>query len=174
MNKNQIIKMPEYFERYINYVPESDIIDALQKYDIEYLLEEKSTLKQIGHQVYAPGKWTIRDILQHVIDTERIFSYRALRIGRNDKTILPGFDENLFASNAHGASRKLDDLLYEFDVVRKSTIALYQSFSQEDLQREGFIFKSDISVLALGFTIAGHVVHHMNVIRERYYPLIQL
>ena len=101
MNKNQINKMPEYFERYINYVPESDIIDALQKYDIEYLLEEKSTLKQIGHQVYAPGKWTIRDILQHVIDTERIFSYRALRIGRNDKTMLPGFDENFFASNEH-------------------------------------------------------------------------
>ena len=146
----------------------------MQKYDIEYLLEGKSTLKQIGHQVYAPGKWTIRDILQHVIDTERIFSYRALRIGRNDRTMLPGFDENLFASNAHGSSRKLDDLLYEFDVVRKSTIALYQSFSQEDLQREGFIFQSDISVLALGFTIAGHVVHHMSVIRERYYPLIQL
>ncbi len=174
MNKDQINKIPEYFERYINYVQESDILDALQKYDIEYLLQEKSTLKLIGHQVYAPGKWTIRDILQHVIDTERIFSYRALRIARNDKTLLPGFDENLFANNAHGALRKLDDLLYEFDMVRKSTIALYSSFSEEDLQREGFIFQSDISVLAIGFTISGHVIHHMNVISERYYPLIQL
>lgn len=97
-----------------------------------------------------------------------------MRIARNDKTLLPGFDENLFANNAHGALRKLDDLLYEFDMVRKSTIALYSSFSEEDLQREGFIFQSDISVLAIGFTISGHVIHHMNVISERYYPLIQL
>jgi uncharacterized damage-inducible protein DinB len=174
MNKNQINTMPTYFERYINFVPESDILEALHTYDIEYLLQEKSTLKQIGHQVYAPGKWTIRDIFQHIIDTERIFSYRALRIARNDKTVLPGFDENLFASNAHGSSRKLDELLEEFDVVRKSTIALFHSFSDEDLQREGFIFQSDISVLAIGFTITGHVIHHMNVIKERYYPLIQL
>jgi uncharacterized damage-inducible protein DinB len=174
MNKNQINTLPEYFERYINHVPELDIIDALQKYDIEYLLQEKNTLKQIGHQVYAPGKWTIRDIFQHIIDTERIFAYRALRIARNDKTVLPGFDENLFAMNAHGSARKLDELLEEFDVVRKSTIALFHSFSDEDLQREGFIFQSDISVLAIGFTITGHAIHHMNVMKERYYPLIQL
>lgn len=174
MNKSQIKKMPEYFDRYINYVSFSDVMDALQEYDIEYLLKEKRALEQIGHLVYAPGKWTIRDILQHVIDTERIFSYRALRIARNDKTALPGFDENLFAFNARGASRKLDDLLIEFDVVRKSTISLFHSFSEEELLREGYIFQSDISVLAIGFTITGHVIHHMNVISERYYPLIQL
>jgi len=174
MNKDQINKMPEYFERYIQYVPESDVLEALEKFGAEYLLQEKDALNQIGHQVYASGKWTIRDIIQHIIDTERVFSYRALRIARNDKTLLPGFDENLFASQAHGASRKLDDLLHEFDVVRKSTLALYHSFRREDMLRESYIFKSDISVLAIGFTITGHVIHHMNVIKERYYPLIQL
>jgi hypothetical protein len=174
MQKNQINKLPEYFDRYIGYVPDIDINEALLQFGTEYLMQEKSMLSQIGHHVYAPGKWTIRDIIQHIIDTERIFSYRALRIGRNDKTVLAGFDENIYASNAHAAGRKLDDLLSEFDVVRQSTIALFNSFSDADKLREGFIFKSDISVLALGYTITGHVIHHMNVIKEKYYPLTKI
>lgn len=174
MKKDQITKLPEYFDRYIGYVPDINLSDALNQFGIEYLMQEKAMLKQIGHLVYTPGKWTIRDILQHIIDTERIFAYRALRIGRNDKTVLPGFDENVYADNAHAAGRKLDDLLSEFDVVRQSTIALFNSFNSDDTLREGFIFKSDISVLALGFTITGHVIHHVNVIKEKYYPLINL
>lgn len=174
MHKSQINKLPEYFERYIEYVPDMELMEALNLFGPAYLMQEKNMLEQIGHHVYAPGKWTIRDIIQHIIDTERIFAYRALRIGRNDKTVLAGFDENVYASNAHAAGRKLNDLLSEFDIVRQSTIALYKSFTDEDRLREGFIFKSDISVLALGYTITGHVIHHMNVIKEKYYPLINI
>ncbi|MBK8517432.1 MAG: DinB family protein [Saprospiraceae bacterium] len=174
MKKKQINKQPAYFDRYIEYVPDIDLNDALLQYGFDYLLPEKEKLGQLGHDVYSPGKWTIRDILQHIIDTERIFSYRALRIARNDKTPLPGFDENQYAYVAHASGRKLDDLFDEFDMVRKSTIFLFDSLSEQDLLREGFINKSDISVLALGFTITGHCIHHMNVIKERYYPLIGL
>ena len=109
-----------------------------------------------------------------MIDKERIFSYRALRIPRYDQTPLAGFDENEYVKNAHASGRKLNDLIEEFDIVRQSTTLLYKSFNEEDLIREGYIFKSNISVLALGFKIAGHVMHHMNVIKERYYPLINL
>jgi uncharacterized damage-inducible protein DinB len=172
MNKNKINNLPAYFDRYIGYVPDIDLSVALDEYGTSYIMAEKELLSQIGHKVYAPGKWTIRDILQHIIDTERIFAYRALRIGRQDTTILPGFDENLYAANAHASGRKLEDLLSEFDLVRQTTIALFNSFTDEDKLREGFIHKSDISVLALGFTITGHVIHHVNVIKERYYPLI--
>lgn len=174
MFKQQINLLPEYFDRYISCVPDIDLTDALSIYGYEMINAEKRTLSQIGHNVYAPGKWTIRDILQHLIDTERIFSYRALRIARYDQTPLAGFDENEYVKNAHASGRKLNDLIEEFDIVRQSTTLLYKSFNEEDLIREGYIFKSNISVLALGFTIAGHVMHHMNVIKERYYPLINL
>lgn len=174
MYKQQINNTPEYFDRYIACVPDIDLTDALSIYGSEMIHAEKKALSQIGHHVYAPGKWTIRDILQHIIDTERIFAYRALRIARNDQTALPGFDENMFVKNAHASGRKLNDLITEFDIVRQSTILLFNSFNDEDMMREGFIFKSNISVLALGFTIAGHCIHHMSVMKERYYPLLSI
>jgi hypothetical protein len=174
MYKQQINNKPEYFDSYIAKVPDIDLMDALSIFSAEMIHAEKRELSQIGHQVYAPGKWTIRDILQHMIDTERIFAYRALRIARNDQTPLPGFDENMFVKNAHASGRKLNDLITEFDIIRQSTILMFNSFNDEDLMREGFIFKSNISVLALGFTIAGHGIHHMNVMKERYYPLLSI
>jgi hypothetical protein len=172
MNKSKIPVQPQYFDRYIDYVPDLDIITALEKFGAPYLNLEITMLGQIGHKVYAMDKWTIRDILQHVIDTERIFAYRALRIARNDKTLLPGFDENIFAAHAHASTRKLEDIVLEFDAVRHATTALFKSFNNDDLMREGFVFRSDISVLAIGYVIAGHLIHHLNVIRDRYYPLI--
>lgn len=174
MYKQQINNRPEYFDSYIAKVPDIDLMDALSIFGAEMIHAEKRELSQIGHQVYAPGKWTIRDILQHIIDTERIFAYRALRIARNDQTPLPGFDENMFVKNAHASNRKLNELITEFDIIRQSTILMFNSFNDEDLIREGFIFKSNISVLALGFTIAGHCIHHMNVMKERYYPLLSI
>jgi hypothetical protein len=172
MKKHEIKILPEYFEKYIQYVPDIDLDSALQQFGGHYLMKERDNLNQLGHRVYSPGKWTVHDIIQHITDTERIFSYRALRIARHDKTTLPGFDENLFASNAHASSRDLDDLLDEFDLVRRSTIKLFNSFSEADMHNEGFIFKSNISVIALGFTITGHVMHHLNILSERYYPLL--
>ena len=117
---------------------------------------------------YAEGKWTIKQILQHLIDTERVFNYRALRFSRNDKTELQGFDQDDFDSTADANKRELQDLLYELYVLRISTIAMYQSFSDEMLTRIGIASENPMSVRALGYLTAGHSDHHMRVFQERY------
>lgn len=117
---------------------------------------------------YAEGKWTIKDILQHLIDTERIFCYRALRIARNDKTELPGFDENDYAVEASGSRRSIQSLLTELAVVRQSTLSLYTTFSSEELMRVGTASGNPVSTRALGFMIIGHQNHHQNIFQERY------
>ena len=117
---------------------------------------------------YAEGKWTIKDIIQHLIDTERIFSYRALRFARNDKTELPGFDETQYGLVANGSERKLQEMLTELALVRQSTIMLFKSFSNEDLLKTGIASGNSASVRALGFIIIGHQNHHIKVFKERY------
>lgn len=117
---------------------------------------------------YAEGKWTIKEIIQHIIDTERIFAYRALRISRNDITPLPGFDENDYASNTNANERHLQSLLTELSIVRQSTLALFKSFSEEQLKRIGIASNNEISVRAIGFIIIGHQKHHQKVYKERY------
>eukprot|EP01137_Pigoraptor_chileana_P007833 Opistho-2@3622 len=117
---------------------------------------------------YAEGKWTIKDILQHIIDAERIFAYRALRFARNDKTELPGFEENSYADQANGNKRSIQVLLTELAVVRQSTLSLFKSFSQEELLRSGIASNNPMSVRALGFVIIGHQNHHQRIFKERY------
>ncbi|HTG64802.1 MAG TPA: DinB family protein [Flavobacterium sp.] len=117
---------------------------------------------------YAEGKWTIKEIIQHIIDTERVFAYRALRISRNDKTPLPGFDENTFALNTNANDRHLQSLLTELSIVRQSTLALFKSFSEEQLRRIGIASNNELSVRAIGFIIIGHQKHHQKVFKERY------
>jgi hypothetical protein len=172
MNKSAIAHMPQYFDRYIALADDVPIVQALEQYGAAYLEQEKDKLVALGDSVYAPGKWTVKDILQHMIDTERIFAYRALRIGRSDKTPLPGFEEDFYASHTTAAKRSVDELLEEYAVVRQATILLFRSFSDQMLQNEGTSSGTAISALAIGFTIAGHVIHHVNVLRERYYPLL--
>ena len=117
---------------------------------------------------YAEGKWTIKDIIQHVIDAERIFAYRALRFSRNDATALPGFDENSYVDSTKADQRKLQDLLTELSLVRHANIALFKSFTPEDLLKTGIASGYAASVRALGFMIIGHQNHHMKIFKERY------
>jgi hypothetical protein len=117
---------------------------------------------------YAEGKWTIKEIIQHIIDTERIFAYRALRISRNDQTPLPGFDENDFANNTAAQTRGLQDLLTEFSAVRHSNLLLFKSFSDEQLLQVGIASEHSISVRAIGFILIGHQKYHQKVFEERY------
>lgn len=117
---------------------------------------------------YAEGKWTIKDIIQHVIDSERIFAYRALRFARNDSTELPGFDENHYAATVNADGRHLKDLLTELSSVRHATLLLFSSFTNEELLRKGMASGYMLSVRALGFCIIGHQNHHMKIFRERY------
>jgi uncharacterized damage-inducible protein DinB len=117
---------------------------------------------------YAEGKWTIKDILLHLIDAERIFAYRALRFARNDETDLPGFEENSYVDEANANKRSIQDLLTELLVVRQSTLTLFKSFSEEQLLRKGIASNNQASVRALGFIIVGHQNHHQRVFEELY------
>jgi hypothetical protein len=172
MKKSEIKVMPDYFDRYIHLVDDIDVITALEKYGIKSLEIERKNLELIGNKVYEANKWTIKDILQHIIDNERIFCYRALRFARNDQTKLPGIDENKHAANTTANTRSLNELMEEFNNTRQSSICLFKSFNEEMLLREGTAFNKQISVIALGFMLSGHFIHHLNVIKEKYYPLI--
>ncbi len=172
MKKSSIIVLPEFYDRYITQTDDADLHDSLVKYGVNLLSQYKDKLNALDNKVYSEGKWTVRDIIQHLIDCERIFQYRALRIARNDKTALPGFDENDYVPEAKAGIRSIDDLLNEFDSVRNSGIILFDSFDDNMLLRIGTCSGREISVLAIGFTIAGHTLHHLNVIKEKYFPLI--
>jgi hypothetical protein len=172
MKKSDIQEMPPFFDRYIHQVEEQDLFESFQK-SLQVLENINiGKLQGIGHKVYAPGKWTVHDILQHIIDNERIQTYRALRFARKDSTELPGYEENDFAANAMASYRNIEDIMDELRVLRTSTIQLFRSFSPSAMQSSGICFHIKISVLALGFMIVGHQVHHLKVIREKYEPLI--
>ena len=172
MKRSQVNPMPPFFDRYINLVEDIDIKEALGKYNtIETLLDRKE-LEKLGDKIYAPGKWTMKEITQHMIDNERVQAYRALRIARNDKTPLPGYDENLFAANVNLSGRNLDELLEEFTIVRRSNIILFKNFDEEVQQRTGVCNNVNVSVLALGFVLVGHQIHHANIVRDKYFPLM--
>lgn len=129
---------------------------------IRSLPQEKLTCR------YAEGKWTIKEILAHLIDDERIYAYRALRFARNDQTKLPGFEQDDYAIESRANERSLDDLLAEFAVVRKSTIALFNSFPDDVLTRSGEASGNVMSVRAIAYHLAGHELRHVNIIKERY------
>lgn len=173
MKKSDINQPPCYFDRYIDYVADIEIVDALRESLAEIDSLDLAELSEIGDAVYAAEKWTIRNIFQHLIDVERILSYRALRIARNDQTPLPGFDEDVLARNAGAEQRSLDGLILELKVARRSTSLLFASLDDESLQRRLSIEGKEMSALAFGFTIAGHQKHHLKIIAEKYLPLIE-
>ena len=159
---------PSFYKNYVDGVKTDNIIKELrdQVIDIQALISEIPEDKE--DYAYAAGKWTIKEIIQHIIDTERIFAYRALRISRNDQTSLPGFDENDFANNTAANERGLQDLLTEFSAVRHSNLLLFKSFSEEQLLRIGIASDHPISVRAIGFMLIGHQKQHQKVFEERY------
>lgn len=174
MKRSEISPMPQFFDRYINLVEDIDIVEALEKYSsIETLLDVKK-LEDLGDKIYAPGKWTVKQVIQHMTDNERVQAYRALRISRNDQTPLPGYDENLFANNVNPSGRSLSDLLDEFAIVRKSNIILFKNIDEEKQKRTGLCNNVVIPVLALGFVLVGHQLHHARIISEKYFPLLQV
>lgn len=172
MKRSEIKISPTRLGTYIGKVEDIELMDALENYGKPYFLAESEKLKQLGDKIYAPGKWTVKDIIQHLIDTERIFAYRVLRFARNDKTLLPGFEQNDYAINAEATRRELNDLLEEYIAVRDTTIQLFKSFTNEMLIREGQTASGTITVAGIGFAIAGHTKHHMEVLKEKYYGLL--
>jgi hypothetical protein len=158
----------DFYQGYIGLVQEADVQKALKKNTarVKEILK-KIPAKKVNY-AYAENKWTIREMLQHIIDAERVFAYRALTFSRKDSAQLPSFDEKLWAEQAKGKSRKWKDLVEEFKAVRKSTELLFGSFDEEALLSAGIASNNPINVLALGFICAGHAAHHMNVIKDRY------
>jgi hypothetical protein len=173
MKKSDIKKMPEYFDRYINLTDDVTYLDALLISLKELESAPIDKLKALGDNTYAKDKWTIKDILQHCIDTERVFTYRITAISRGDKQKMLPYDEDTFAKNADANRRSVDELLEEILLIRKSTIMLYQSFTKDMLHQQGNGFNGvQYCPLALGFMLAGHQRWHFKVIEERYFPLL--
>ncbi|WP_291116072.1 DinB family protein [Flavobacterium sp. UBA6135] len=157
-----------YYKPYIEALGEVELRSGFQD-GIEFSVAFFTTIPIHKHEFrYAEGKWTIKDILQHLIDAERIFAYRALRIARNDTTPLPGFEENDYVETAHANRRSVNDLLEEFVIVRKGTMSLFSTFTDEQLSRMGIASDNPVSVRAIGFIILGHQKHHEKIIKERY------
>lgn len=170
MNLSQLNEN-EYNPHYKHYILELGNVNLFEilTTSSEELLE---TVKDLPEEKlvfrYDEGKWSIKELLQHLIDTERIMSYRALRFSRNDATELQGFDENWYVENSNGNDRNFNDLVEEFTCTRRASISLFKSFTQEMLTLSGTANESDVTVRALGFIIAGHQVHHLKIIKERY------
>jgi hypothetical protein len=171
IKKSEIGELPKFFDRYISITDDLDLIEGLHHYAPHNVFPSIEALAAIKDKIYAPGKWTIKDILQHCIDTERIMAYRALCFARFDENMMPGFDEGDYAKNTNLENRTVADLIEEFGIVRKSNIMMFEGFNKKMLLRKGTANHIRLSPLSLCFVIMGHGLHHANVIKERYLNL---
>ena len=160
---------PPYFERYVSLVQADSVTGAIQQHSADILQFFNSIPGEKIEYRYAEGKWSIKEMLQHIIDTERIFGYRALRIARHDQTPLPGFDEVSYAANSNAEVRTWESLLEEFAALRRSTDLLLANFTADQLQQSGTTNEHRNTANAISFMIFGHILHHINVIKERYF-----
>lgn len=157
-----------YYGNYIGLVPDGNVLEILSNQNevIANLLGEISEEKSIYR--YAENKWSIREVVGHIIDTERIFAYRALRISRNDKAVLAGFEQDDYVPNSNHNNILIKNLAEEFSLVRKANIKLFETFTDEMWLRTGTASGSTVSVRAAVYVIAGHPIHHINVLKEKY------
>jgi uncharacterized damage-inducible protein DinB len=160
------------FKKYIDVVPDGEPVAILESQLKEWQRLLAPLSEEAGNFRYAPGKWSVKEVLGHVIDAERIFSYRLLRIARGDKTPLPGFEQDDYIKTANSSSRRLTDLREEFEAVRRSSLALVSSLEDEALRRSGTSSGNPISARALVFIIAGHGRHHWQILGEKYLPAL--
>ena len=168
MPKADLSRVPQFYHSYISLVKEDDLMQAFKNNTSSVLTFLESIPEEKHDYRYAEEKWTIKDIVLHLTDAERIFSYRALRFARKDSTHLPGFNEVLFARNANADKRSWNDLQEEFKAVRKTTELLFNSFDTEQLEANGVSNDASIYVMGVGFICVGHCYHHKKIIKERY------
>jgi hypothetical protein len=157
-----------YYGRYVALVPESDAIVALERQMTESLALVRSIPESLAGHRYGPDKWTIKEVVGHVVDAERVFAYRALRFARNDRTPLPGFDENAYVPAGNFGHRLLADLIAEWDLLRLANMAFFRGLEPEAWDRRGLASDHPISVRALAYVIAGHGRHHVEILKTRY------
>jgi uncharacterized damage-inducible protein DinB len=157
-----------FYQPYIDILGDEELMNMLKDQEKNFPEFIKSIPKRQLHRRYAEGKWTVMEVLVHILDAERVFQYRALRFARKDETPLPGFDQDGFVPNSMADSRTVRDIIQEYRAIRKSTILLFSTFTEEMLLRTGTASGVQMSVGALGFICCGHQKHHRNILRERY------
>ena len=162
------LTLPTFYQRYVDQVENDQIVPALITNGNETLELIRSIPEKNGDYAYDTGKWTIKEVIAHMIDAERVFAYRALRFSRNDQTVLPGFEENDWALEANANNRRLYKIAEEFANLRASNVDLFGSFNDEMLLRKGTASGAEMSVEAIGFVIVGHELHHRKILLERY------
>lgn len=169
--KTSDLSASEYNPFYHNYIlsaGDNTLLSELERGKDELIsFIENVPDEKLGY-AYADGKWTLAELLVHVLDAERVFQYRALRFARNDETALAGFDQDIYVPQSNAGKRTKKDILEEYKTVRESTLSLFRSFSDEVLKRVGVASGSEMSTGAMGFVICGHQAHHLRIIKERY------
>jgi hypothetical protein len=157
-----------FYSSYVNLVPEEDLVSALHT-SIQELHDALETIPiEKADHAYAEGKWTVKELLQHIIDTERVFSYRAMAFARGEQQSLPGFDENAYAAHALVSHRHLNEMKEELMMLRRSVYLMYKGFAESSMTNRGLANNNPVTVLALGYIIIGHVRHHIHILQERY------
>ncbi|RZM28596.1 MAG: DinB family protein [Pedobacter sp.] len=166
MNRPSPNEYPQWAEHYISLV-EDDVLTVLERQGYEFP-DYINSLVEKADYAYAPEKWTLKQLFGHMVDTERVFSYRIMSFARGEQQALPGFDENAYVDNAHFADRSMFSLSEEFGLLRKSNMHLYKSLNDDELTHVGTASGRQISVKAILFVAAGHLIHHTQIIKERY------
>lgn len=158
----------EYFERYISQVPDGDVVETLARQGAHAVELFGGLTHEQSSATYAPGKWSVRKVVAHVCDAERVFTYRALRFARSDATPLPGFDQDAWEPYTYAEERAWSDVVDEFRALRTATVHLFRSFPAEAWRRQGVASGMVVSVRAIAWIAAGHELHHRRIFRERY------
>ncbi len=157
-----------FYKAYVEALGDVELLPMLRKQKENFPQFLASIPEDKLHDAYDEGKWTVAEVLMHILDSERVFQYRALRIGRGDITPLPGFDQNAYVPNSGASKRTVQDIIDEYIIIRTSTIALFERFTPEVLKQTGTASGTLVSLAALGFIICGHQKHHKKVLVERY------
>jgi uncharacterized damage-inducible protein DinB len=166
MNRPQANEYPAWGETYIKLV-DGDVLEILEKQTIDFS-DFINSLFEIADYAYAPGKWTIKELIGHIIDTERILVYRLTSFARGEKQALPSFDEDEYVAGAHFRDRSLQSFSKEFELLRQANLFLIRSLNEKDLAASGVASGRQITVRAIVYVIAGHIIHHTGMIKDRY------
>jgi hypothetical protein len=168
MRRPETTEYAEYYQGYVSSIPETDVINVLASQMDELRNELQGVPEERGTFAYADGKWTIKEVIGHLIDAERVFAYRLHRFSHGDTTPLSSFDQVIYVTNGRSHNRTFADLLEELDTQRRSNISLVKSLRDDDWNRVGTASENPVSVRALAFIMAGHVRHHLGILKERY------
>ncbi len=162
------IQVPEFYQGYINKLSDGSVVENLIQTGDHLSELAQSISDEQAESAYAEGKWTIKEVLQHLNDAERVFCYRALRFARNDSTELSGFDQDAYVPQSRANERKLGAILNEFHILRASSIDLFANLNMQEMRRSGKASGGEFTVESIGYIISGHTKHHADIIKERY------